>query len=292
MKVLVFGRGGQLALAMRDQGTGAGHAVVCLGRESLSIADGTAVADAVRAHAPDLIVNAAAYTAVDKAESDAAEAYAVNCDGTRHIAAAARDADIPFIHVSTDYVFAGNGDRPWREDDATGPLGVYGASKLAGEQAMADLGPARSAVLRTSWVFSPYGANFVRTMLRLGADRPELRVVADQLGRPTAAHDIADAILLMAPFVADGSARGVYHFGGAEPTSWHAFAEAVFVSAARHGRPVPTVHPIATADYPTPARRPANSVLACDRYLALPGAVLPDWRIGLDKAVDALLTAG
>ncbi|MFV3131781.1 dTDP-4-dehydrorhamnose reductase [Niveispirillum sp. KHB5.9] len=292
MKILVFGRGGQLALAMRDQGDAAGHTVTCLGRESLSIADGAAVAAAIAAHAPDLIVNAAAYTAVDKAESEVEEAFAVNRDGTRHIAAAAKDADIPFIHVSTDYVFEGGGERAWREDDATAPLGVYGASKLAGEQAIAELGPARNAVLRTSWVFSPYGANFVRTMLRLGVDRPELRVVADQRGRPTAAHDIADAILLMAPFVGDGTAQGIFHFGGAEPTSWHAFAEAVFASGARHGRPVPKVHPIATADYPTPAKRPANSVLACDRYLALPGATLPDWRPSLDRAVDALLAAG
>ena len=290
MKVLVFGRAGQVALALRDQGSAAGHEVVCLGRDSLSITEAAAVADAVRTHAPDLIVNAAAYTAVDKAESEVAEAFAVNGDGTRHIAAAARDADIPFLHVSTDYVFTGDGDRPWREGDATGPLGVYGASKLAGEQAIAALGPARNAILRTSWVFSPYGANFVRTMLRLGADRPELRVVADQRGRPTAAHDIADALLLMAPFVADGRAQGIFHFGGAEPTTWHAFAQAVFASAARHARPVPIVHAIATADYPTPAQRPANSVLACDRYLALPGAVLPDWHNGLDRAVDALLT--
>lgn len=292
MHILVFGRGGQLALAMQDQGTKAGHKVTCLGRESLSIADAAAVSAAVQAHKPDLIVNAAAYTAVDKAESEPDQAFAVNRDGTRHIAAAAKKADIPFIHVSTDYVFEGGGDRPWREDDATGPLGVYGASKLAGELAIAELGKARNATLRTSWVFSPYGANFVRTMLRLGADRPELRVVADQRGRPTAAHDIADAILLMAPFVADGSAHGIYHFGGAEPTNWHAFAEAVFASAARHGRPVPVVKPISTAEYPTPAKRPANSVLDCSRYLALPGAHLPDWRVGLDRAVDALVAAG
>lgn len=292
MHILVFGRGGQLALAMQDQGAKAGHRVTCLGRESLSIADEAAVAAAVATHKPDLIVNAAAYTAVDKAESEPDQAFAVNRDGTRHIAAAAKQADIPFIHVSTDYVFEGGGDRPWREDDATGPLGVYGASKLAGELEIAELGAARNATLRTSWVFSPYGANFVRTMLRLGADRPELRVVADQRGRPTAAHDIADAILLMAPFVADGRAHGVYHFGGAEPTTWHAFAEAVFASAARHGRPVPVVKPISTAEYPTPAKRPANSVLDCSRYLALPGAVLPDWRVGLDQAVDALVAAG
>jgi dTDP-4-dehydrorhamnose reductase len=289
MHILVFGRGGQLALAMQDQGTKAGHRVTCLGRESLSIADEAAVAGAIAAHKPDLIVNAAAYTAVDKAESEPDQAFAVNRDGTRHIAAAAKQADIPFIHVSTDYVFEGGGDRPWREDDDTGPLGVYGASKLAGELAIAELGKARNATLRTSWVFSPYGANFVRTMLRLGTDRPELRVVADQRGRPTAAHDIADAILLMAPFVADGSAHGIYHFGSAEPTNWHAFAEAVFASAARHGRPVPVVKPISTAEYPTPAKRPANSVLDCSRYLALPGAVLPDWRVGLDQAVDALV---
>lgn len=292
MHILVFGRGGQLALAMQDQGAKAGHRVTCLGRESLSIADEAAVAAAVAAHKPDLIVNAAAYTAVDKAESEPDQAFAVNRDGTRHIAAAAKQADIPFIHVSTDYVFEGGGDQPWREDDATGPLGVYGASKLAGELSIAELGSARNATLRTSWVFSPYGANFVRTMLRLGADRPELRVVADQRGRPTAAHDIADAILLMAPFVADGGAHGIYHFGGATPTTWHAFAEAVFASAARHGRPIPVVKPISTAEYPTPAKRPANSVLDCSRYLALPGAVLPDWRVGLDQAVDALVAAG
>lgn len=290
MHILVFGRTGQLALALADQGAKAGHRVTCLGRESLSIADAAAVANAVQQQQPDLIVNAAAYTAVDKAESEPAEAFAVNRDGTANIAAAARNADIPFIHVSTDYVFdGGGGERPWQEDDATGPLGVYGASKLAGEQAIAALGPARSATLRTSWVFSPYGANFVRTMLRLGADRPELRVVADQRGRPTSAHDIADAILLMAPFVADGRAQGLYHFGGAEATNWHGFAQAIFASAARHGRPVPKVVPITSAEYPTPARRPANSVLACGRYLALPGASLPDWHVALDRAVDALV---
>ncbi|MFV3075538.1 dTDP-4-dehydrorhamnose reductase [Niveispirillum fermenti] len=292
MKLLVFGRGGQLALALRDQGAAQGHEVVCLGRESLSIADGGAVAAAVRGHAPDLIVNAAAYTAVDKAESEPEEAFAVNEAGTRNIAVAARADDIPFLHVSTDYVFDGSGDRPWREDDPTGPLGIYGKSKLAGEQAMASAGWGRSAVLRTSWVFSPYGANFVRTMLRLGADRPELRVVADQRGRPTGAHDIADALLLMAPHVAAGTAQGLYHFGGAAPTTWHGFAQAIFAEGVRHGRPVPTVHPIATTDYPTPAARPGNSVLDCSRFLALPGARLPDWRPSLARAVDALLAMG
>lgn len=288
MTILVFGRTGQLAQALIRHSWAGGEPVVALGSAEADIRDARAVQDAVTSHRPRLIINAAAYTAVDKAEGDAETAFAVNEAGTAHIAQAAQTADVPFIHVSTDYVFDGSGDRLWREEDATAPLGIYGASKLAGERAVAAAG-GRSLILRTSWVFSSDGANFVKTMLRLGADRPVLRVVADQFGRPTAASDIAAAIAFLDPLLSRGEVSGLLHFGGDEPTNWHGFAEAIFDSAARHGRPRPTVDAIGTADYPTPARRPANSVFDCGRFLALPGACLPPWRRALDQVVDRLL---
>lgn len=288
MTVLIFGRNGQLATALlrRDWG---GRAVVALGSGEADIRDPAAIAAAFAAHRPAFVINAAAYTAVDKAETDIENAYAVNEMGPGVIARAAAEAGVPFVHVSTDYVFDGAGTTPYREDQPTAPQGVYGASKLAGEQAVAAAG-GKHVTLRTSWVFSADGANFVKTMLRLGADRPQLRVVADQVGRPTAAADIAAAIAFLEPFIANGSASGVMHFGGSEATSWHGFAEAIFDEAAVHGRPRPQVEAITTADYPTPAKRPAYSVLDCGRFLALPGATLPDWRASL-KAVVSTLTA-
>jgi dTDP-4-dehydrorhamnose reductase len=293
MTVLVFGRTGQLANALlrhpwAANEDGSPRKVVALGSAEADIRDAAAVAGAIARHQPTLVVNAAAYTAVDKAESEPDAAYAVNEAGPAAIASAAASAGIPLIHVSTDYVFDGTGTSPYREDQATAPLGVYGASKLAGEQAVAAAG-GRSVSLRTSWVFSADGNNFVKTMLRLGADRPALRVVADQVGRPTAAADIAAAIAFLEPFVANGKASGILHFGGSEPISWHGFAEAIFDEAAALGRPRPSVAPISTAEYPTPAKRPAYSVLACDRFLALPGASLPDWRASLKKAVQDIL---
>jgi dTDP-4-dehydrorhamnose reductase len=292
MTVLVFGRTGQLANALlrhpwAANADGSPRSVVALGSAEADIRDATAVADAIARHQPTLVVNAAAYTAVDKAESEPDAAFAVNEAGPAAIARAAATTGIPLIHVSTDYVFDGTGTSPYREDQATAPLGVYGASKLAGEQAVAAAG-GRSVSLRTSWVFSADGNNFVKTMLRLGADRPALRVVADQVGRPTAAADIAAAIAFLEPFVANGQASGVLHFGGSEPISWHGFAEAIFDEAAALGRPRPSVAPISTAEYPTPAKRPAYSVLACDRFLALPGASLPDWRTSLRQVVRTL----
>lgn len=288
MTILVFGRKGQLAQALLRHPWAGGEPVVAMGSAEADIRDATAVRDAVAAHQPRLIINAAAYTAVDKAEGDAETAFAVNEAGSAHIAQAAQAVDVPFIHVSTDYVFDGSGNRPWREEDATAPLGVYGASKLAGERAVSAAG-GRHVILRTSWVFSADGANFVKTMLRLGADRPQLRVVADQFGRPTAASDIAAAIAYLDPLLGRGDVDGLLHFGGDEPTTWHGFAEAIFDRAARHGQPCPMVEAIGTADYPTPARRPANSVFDCGRFLALPGASLPSWRRSLDQVVDVLL---
>jgi dTDP-4-dehydrorhamnose reductase len=292
MTVLVFGRTGQLANALlrypwAPNADGSQRKVVALGSAEADIRNAAAVADAIAQHQPTLVVNAAAYTAVDKAESEPEAAYAVNEAGPRAIARSAAAAGIPLIHVSTDYVFDGTGTQPYREDEATSPLGVYGASKLAGEQAVAAAG-GRSVSLRTSWVFSADGNNFVKTMLRLGSDRPELRVVADQVGRPTAAADIASAIAFLEPFVSNGQTSGVLHFGGSQPISWHGFAEAIFDEAAALGKPRPSVTPISTIEYPTPAKRPAYSVLACDRFLALPGSHLPDWRTSLRPVVQTL----
>ncbi|MDG5496503.1 dTDP-4-dehydrorhamnose reductase [Niveispirillum sp. BGYR6] len=292
MTVLVFGRTGQLATALvhhswAPSADGRPRAVIALGSAEADIRDAAAVANAIAAHQPSLVVNAAAYTAVDKAESEPEAAYAVNEAGPAAIALAAAAADIPLIHVSTDYVFDGTGNVPYGEEQPTAPLGVYGASKLAGEKAVAAAG-GRSVSLRTSWVFSADGNNFVKTMLRLGAERPTLRVVADQVGRPTAAADIAAAIAFLEPFVREGRLNGAVHFGGDAPISWHGFAEEIFDAAAALGRPRPTVAPITTAEYPTPAKRPAYSVLACDRFLALPGACLPDWRSSLRKVVATL----
>lgn len=293
MTVLVFGRSGQLANALlrhpwAANADGSPRKVVAMGSAEADIRNGAAVTDAIARYQPTLVVNAAAYTAVDKAEGEPEAAYAVNEAGPAAIARSAAAAGVPLIHVSTDYVFDGTGTSPYREDQATAPLGVYGASKLAGEHAVAAAG-GRSVSLRTSWVFSADGNNFVKTMLRLGADRPALRVVADQVGRPTAAADIAAAIAFLEPFVANGQASGILHFGGADPINWHGFAEAIFDEAAALGRPRPSVEPISTAEYPTPAKRPAYSVLACDRFLALPGASLPDWRASLHQVVKTLV---
>lgn len=288
MTILVFGRRGQLAQALLRHPWEGGRRVVALGSAETDIRDAGAVAAAVAEHQPTLIVNAAAYTAVDKAESEPEAAHAINALAPGAIARAAATASVPFIHVSTDYVFDGTGTRPHRETDPTAPLGVYGATKLAGEQAVAAAG-GRSISLRTSWVFSADGTNFVKTMLRLGADRSTLRVVADQIGRPTAAADIAAAIAFLEPFVTDGRIDGPLHFGGNDPISWHGFAETIFDLAAEQGRKRPQVEAITTAEYPTPAKRPANSVLDCNRFLALPGASLPDWRTSLRQVVRTLV---
>lgn len=288
MTVLVFGRNGQLAQALLRHPWEGGRRVVALGSAEADIRNAGAIAAAVVEYRPTLIVNAAAYTAVDKAESEPELAHAVNAAGPAALANVAAAASIPFIHVSTDYVFNGTGTRPYQETDPTDPLGVYGATKLAGERAV-DTAGGRSVSLRTSWVFSPDGNNFVKTMLRLGAERPALRVVADQIGRPTAAADIAAAIAFLEPFVAAGRVAGPLHFGGDAAISWHGFANAIFDEAAKLGHKRPQVDAITTAEYPTPAKRPANSVLDCSRFLALPGAALPDWRHSLGTVVRQLV---
>jgi dTDP-4-dehydrorhamnose reductase len=241
------------------------------------------------AQRPDLAINLAAYTAVDRAESEAEAAWAVNCTGAMHIAAGCADRGIPLVHLSTDYVFDGYKDGPYREDDPVNPLGVYGASKEAGERAVREA-LRRHIILRTSWVYGAFGQNFVKTMLRLGAERETLRVVADQHGCPTAAADIASALVALAQQVAAGEERwGTYHFAGAGATTWHGFAEAIFDLALPYRGRRPRVEPIATEQYPTPARRPRNSVLDCSKIADAFGIRPAPWRPALAAVIRELL---
>jgi dTDP-4-dehydrorhamnose reductase len=244
-----------------------------------------------RAANPALVVNAAAYTAVDAAESDQEAAYRANRDGPAVLAQLCAGANVPLIHISTDYVFDGTKGAPYTESDPVSPAGVYGASKLAGEQAVLASG-AQVIILRTSWVHYHAGKNFVRTMLAAGKTRDRLTVVADQKGCPTAAADLADAILAVAARVQCGwqdGYSGVFHAAGGGETTWFGLACAVFEEAARHGWKVPEVMPIATADWPTPAKRPADSRLDCGRLERVFGVRLPHWREGLRRTTAPLL---
>lgn len=289
LRLLVFGATGQVGTALRS-GRWPGVAVAALSQADVDLTVPAALGAAVRETECDVVVNAAAYTAVDRAEQEPEAAFAVNRDGPAHIAAACAAAGLPFIHISTDYVFDGTKVGAWNEDDPIHPLGVYGASKAAGEVAVrAALD--RHVILRTSWVFAPQGYNFVRTMLRLAETRDRLRVVADQTGCPTAAEGLADIIVAVARRVAAGEGSwGTFHACGAPPTTWHAFAERIFEERRRlTGRPSPVVEAITTADYPTPARRPANSVLDGTRLAERYGLSLPDWRPALAATVEAIL---
>ncbi|KSB88964.1 dTDP-4-dehydrorhamnose reductase [Caulobacter vibrioides] len=264
--ILVFGRSGQVAQELALLAERAGRPMVFAGRETLDLADHDAIAGLIADVDPSAVINAAAYTAVDRAETEAEAAYALNAVAPGAMAAACAARGLPFVHFSTDYVFEGTLDRPYLETDPTGPTGVYGASKLAGEHKVAQAGGA-AATLRTSWVYSRHGANFVKTMLRLAAGREELGVVADQIGRPTWARDCAEAALAMADALASKpSLSGVYHLSGAGDASWADLAQAVFEVSAARGGPAARVRPITTADYPTPARRPANSRLDCGKF--------------------------
>lgn len=292
MRVLVAGRTGQLALALQRRLPEDGHAVTALEAPELDLTDRDSIARAVEASNPDAIVNAAAYTAVDRAEEQRDLAYAVNAIGAGMLAAAAAERDLPFIHISTDYVFAGAGGAPYDEDAPTDPQGVYGASKLAGERAAMDANP-RTAILRTAWVCSADGANFVKTMLRLAETRDAVSVVADQHGAPTFSDDLAEAIARLLPRLAAAPAGdpgfGLFHLTGAPHATWHGFAEAIFAGAAARGRKVPTLSAITTADYPTPAKRPGDARLDCSRITRLHGIQPADWRRSLDRVLDQLI---
>jgi len=295
LRVLVAGREGQVARALLSAFEAAGWQIAARGRDSLDLAGAaSAIGDAVRAEAPDLVVNAAAYTAVDRAESELDAAMAVNRDGAAALAQAAASVGAPVLHVSTDYVFNGDKGEPYAEDDAPAPIGAYGRSKLEGEAAVLAANP-RSLLLRTSWVCSATGQNFLRTMLRLAETRDEVSVVDDQRGAPTFAADLAEAIVLMAPRMvasrAGDPAFGVFHLSGAPDTTWHGFAEAILAGAAARGRRVPVLRAIPTSAYPTPTRRPADSRLDCSRIAAVHSIRRPAWRPALERCLDALLDA-
>ena len=277
--ILVFGKSGQLANELQRH-----RGVVALGRDHADLLDPTACANAIHAHLPKVVINVAAYTAVDRAEQEEALVTVINADAPGAMAQACAELSIPFVHISTDYVFAGDGVLPWRPDDSTAPQNAYGRSKLAGEIGIRNSG-AVHAILRTSWVVSAHGANFVKTMLRLSETRHALTVVADQIGGPTPARDIAAACLQMAEqLIADPSKSGTYHYSGAPDASWAEFARAIFDQA---GRAV-TVTPIPTTDYPTPAKRPLNSRMDCGATQRAFGIPRPDWRDGLNMILQEL----
>jgi dTDP-4-dehydrorhamnose reductase len=290
VKVLVIGREGQLARSLVEAADTPDVWVVSVGRPDVDLIDEKSVAAMVVRERPDAVVNAAAYTAVDKAEAEPEIARAVNALGPAYVARACAVRSIPLIHISTDYVFNGMKDGAYREEDPTGPINAYGDSKLEGEHRVAE-GCERHLILRTAWVHSPWGANFVKTMLRLAADRPAIGVVDDQSGSPTYAPHLARVVLAVAARAAADPAAtnwGIYHAVGGGETTWFCFAREIFGFAAKHGLPAADVTAIATSAFPTAARRPANSRLNCDKLRRLFGLELPDWRVGARDCVARL----
>ncbi|CAN7363949.1 dTDP-4-dehydrorhamnose reductase [Mesorhizobium caraganae] len=292
MRLVVTGRDGQVAASLLEAGKARdGVEVAAVGRPALDLARPDTVFEALAAARPDVVISAAAYTAVDQAEDEPDLAFAVNAVGAGKVAEAAAKLGVPVIHLSTDYVFDGSKDGAYVEADATAPLGVYGASKLAGELAVAAANP-RHLILRTAWVYSPFGRNFVKTMLRLASDRDEISVVADQWGNPTFALDIADAILHAAAMLRDDEAfdgYGIYHLAGTGETNWSGFARHILDTSRALGGPRAQVRDIATSDYPTKAGRPANSRLSSAKFAATFGWTAPEWQLSTNALVGRLL---
>ncbi len=289
MRILIIGAKGQVGWELTRRAPTFGHEALAWDVEELDITSAVAVDRELTASGVDVVINAAAYTAVDKAEQEPALAFAVNRDGPAHLAAACARLQIPLLHISTDYVYDGAKSCPYVEDDPTQPLGVYGASKLAGDAAVQQLLP-RHLILRVSWVFGIHGHNFVKTILRLAREREELRVVADQWGCPTFAGDIADTLLELAGRTTEMDANanwGTYHYCGEPATTWHGFASAIVeLARARESLRVQTVTAITTADYPTPAARPANSMLDCARLQKSFNIISRPWCQGLSTVLD------
>ena len=279
--IWVFGTTGQVGLEIAAQA--APGQVLALGRDVADLSDPEACAAQIHKHKPQAVINAAAYTAVDRAEEEEAYVRVINGDAPGAMAHACADLDIPFLHISTDYVFAGTGAAPYTPSDPVAPANAYGRTKLLGEEAVRAAG-GRHVILRTSWVLSEHGANFVKTMLRLSETRDTLSIVADQIGGPTPARDIAATLLTMAEAMIAGHEGGTYHYAGAPFTSWDGFARAIFDQA---GRAVAVIG-IATADYPTPATRPLNSRLDCAALEADFGITQPDWERALPSILEAL----
>jgi dTDP-4-dehydrorhamnose reductase len=287
--ILVTGGSGQVGTALR-QIAGDGYDLVMPSRSEMDLSDPASIDAMLACREWAAVVSSGAYTAVDRAESDVVAAWRANAIGAAALAAGSAKRGIPIVHLSTDYVFDGSKPGFYAERDPVAPLGVYGASKEGGEQAVRSANPAH-VILRTAWVVSPFGANFIKTMLRVGAERPELRVVADQHGCPTSALDIAEAVTtILDRLLSDADApKGTYHFVNGGEASWHGLAEAVFARAALRGGPSPSVVAIKTADYPTSARRPVNSRLATQRITQDYGIAPRPWREAIDEIVDTLM---
>lgn len=278
MKILMFGQTGQVATEVQRQAD-----VIALGRDVANLCDPDALRAAIAQYQPDVVLNTAAYTAVDRAEEEEDLAMAINGVAPGVMAVACAAQAIPFLHVSTDYVFDGSGTVVWASQDTVDPQNAYGRTKLAGEVAVRAAGGSH-AILRTSWVFSAHGANFVKTMLRLGASHDELTVVDDQIGGPTPAADIAATLLKMAGKMVDGQQSGTYHYAGAPAVSWSDFAIEIFAQAALNV----TVTGIPTSEYPTPASRPLNSRMDCGSLVQDFGITPPHWKDGLRSVLAAL----
>ena len=291
MKILVTGASGQVGRELCRQCSAIGHQVVAADREDLDIRDAASVRQFVAAASPELTFNAAAWTAVDDAENQFDEAVLVNRDGAENIAAACAEHSIPMVHYSTDFVFDGQKNSAYTEDDATNPVTAYGRSKLAGEEAVRALHE-KHLIIRTGWVFSSHRSNFVKTMLKLGSEQTELRVVRDQVGKPTSAATIADISLAMA--AREQAAWGTYHLAQPEAVSWHEFAKSIFESAAQQGweLAVKDVVSISSGEFPTVAARPENSVLDCHKLENSFEIAIPDWHGALDSVIGELISDG
>jgi dTDP-4-dehydrorhamnose reductase len=292
IRIAVTGTKGQVARSLVESEPMSGVDVVAVGRPDLDLADPRTVAPAISAVRPDVLVSAAAFANSESAEAEPDLAHAVNADGTAALATCARNLGIPIIHLSTDYVFDGAKSTPYQESDPVAPLSVLGRTKVAGEFAVATAQPAY-VILRISWIYSPFGRNFVKTMLRLAGERDEIRVVADQIGNPTAAVDVAAGILTVARNLVAQPDRaelhGLFHMASAATATWAEFAEAIFSLSAERGGPTARVTPITSAEYPSRVRRPANSRLDCSKIAAVHGVALPPWRSSLPSCLDRLL---
>jgi dTDP-4-dehydrorhamnose reductase len=289
MRLLVTGHEGQVARSLVERGAARpGVEVVAVGRPELDLLDPASIERAIGRHRPDVVVSAAAYTAVDQAEDEPDLAFAVNAAGAGAVAAAAALEGLPVIHLSTDYVFSGDKGGPYAEEDEPAPLGVYGRSKLEGERLVAAANP-RHVILRTAWVYSPFGRNFVKTMLRLAAERDEVAVVSDQWGNPTSALDIADGILHISSIIRTGRGYGLYHLAGTSEATWADFAERIFAVARDLGAPTAGVRRIPTSAYPTRARRPISSTLNCTALARDLDWRAPDWQKSVSVVIARML---
>ena len=290
MKILVLGSKGQLGRCLNDRLIDTEHEVIFTSREQINITNFEQTKNQILKNSPDLIINATAYTAVDKAEEDQKTANLINHLAVKNIADICSQQGCWLIHVSTDYVFDGNAKIPYKESDETNPQGVYGETKLKGELAIQFSG-CKHIIIRTAWVFSEYGNNFLKTMLRIGAERDELSVVGDQVGCPTYAQDIAKSIIAIFPHIyLEKDIQGIYHFCGDKPCSWNDFAQVIFSEAKCFGNRIPnSVKSINTVDYPTPAVRPAYSVLNCSKINSYFGINDSDWKLGVKKVVKKVI---